>query len=52
MVLHFPNEHWYESKIKKAFTSFCNVAEIDPACLMGNNFGPLRLLLEVNEDSL
>lgn len=49
MVSHFPNEHWYESKIKESFASFFEVPEIDPACLTGNNFGPLWLLLEVNE---
>lgn len=48
-VLDFPNEHWFEDKIKKAFAGFCDVAEIDPDCLTGDNFGPLRLLLEVNE---
>lgn len=47
-VLDFPNEHWYEDKIKDAFRGFCDVVEIDPDCLTGDNFGPLRLLLEVN----
>ncbi|XP_066360865.1 uncharacterized protein [Miscanthus floridulus] len=48
-IVDFPNEHWYESKIKECFLGFCEVAEIDPACLTGNNFAPLRLLLEVND---
>jgi hypothetical protein len=48
-VSHFPNEHWYGSKIKESFAGFCEVAEIDLACLTGDNFGPIRLLLEVNE---
>lgn len=25
------------------------MAEVDPECLTGDNFGPLRLLLEVND---
>lgn len=48
-IVDFPNEHWYESKIKECFTGFSVVAEIDPACLTGNSFAPLRLLLEVND---
>lgn len=48
-IADFPNEHWYESKIKQCFRGFCEVAEIDPACLTDDNFGPLRLLLEVND---
>ena len=49
LVVGFPNEHWYEEKIKDSFRGFAEVAEIDPACLTGENFGPLRLLLEVND---
>lgn len=45
----FPNEHWYESKIKECFQGFCEVAKIDQASLTGDNFAPLRLLLEVND---
>ena len=45
----FPIEHWYTEKIKECFSSFAEVAEIDPKCLSGDNFGPLRLLLEVND---
>lgn len=44
----FPDEHRDEAKIKEAFRGFCEVAEVDPACITENNFGPLRLLLEVN----
>lgn len=49
IVTHYPNEHWYASKIMESFAGFCGVAEIDPACLTRDNFGPLRLLLEVNK---
>ena len=45
----FPNEHWYVEKIKDCFSGFAEVAEIDPECLTGDNFGPLWLLLEVND---
>lgn len=48
-IVDFPNEHWYESKINDCFRGFCEVAEIDPACLTGDNFADLRLLLEVND---
>ena len=48
-VLDFPIEHWYDGKIQKCFTGFGNVAEVDPESLSGENFGPLRLLLEVND---
>jgi hypothetical protein len=48
-VLDFPTEHWYEDKIKDCFRGFAEVAEVDPACLSGDNFGPLRLLLEMND---
>lgn len=48
-VVGFPNEHWYEDKIKDFFRGFAEVAEVDPECLTGENFGPLRLLLEVND---
>jgi hypothetical protein len=48
-IVDFLNEHWYESKIKECFMGFCEMAEIDPACVTSNNFAPLRLLLEVND---
>ena len=48
-VSDFPIEHWYEEKIKECFRGIAEVAEIDPACLTGEDFGPLRLLLEVND---
>jgi len=48
-VIDFPVEHWYEDKIRECFRSFANVAEIEPECLTGNYFGPLRLLLELND---
>jgi hypothetical protein len=48
-VVDFPNEHWYDEKIKECFRGFSEVAEIDPECLTGENFAPLRLLLEVND---
>lgn len=48
-VLGFPTEHWYAEKIKDCFRGFAEVAEIDPECLSGENFGPLRLLLELND---
>jgi len=49
LVLDFPIEHWYEERIRECFRGFANVAEIEPECLTGNNFGPLRLLLELND---
>jgi hypothetical protein len=48
-VIGFPNELWFEERIKDCFRGFAEVAEIDPVCLSGENFGPLRLLLEVND---
>ena len=48
-VADFPNENWYESKIKECFAGFCEVAETDKACLTRDDFSPLQLLLEVNE---
>lgn len=48
-VLYFPNERWYDDKIKKAFAVFYEVVEIDPNCLTSDNFGTPCLLLEVNE---
>ena len=50
-VIGFPNEHWYEEKIRDCFRGFPEIAEIDPECLTGENFGPLRLLLELNDHS-
>ncbi|KAJ1277991.1 hypothetical protein BS78_04G045800 [Paspalum vaginatum] len=47
-VSDFPPEHWKEHKIKEAFGSCCNVAEIDPRCLTGYDYYPLRMLLELN----
>lgn len=47
-VDNFLEEHWDEDKIKATFHGFCEVMEIDPTCLTGDNFGPLRLLLKVN----
>jgi hypothetical protein len=43
----YPNSQWTEDEIKVNLRGFCNVAEVDPACLTNYNFGPLRLLLEV-----
>ena len=48
-VADFPNENWYESKIKECFAGLCEVAETDKACLTRDDFSPLQLLLEVNE---
>jgi len=48
-VIDFPIEHWYEEKIKECFRGIVEVAEIDPECLTGDDFGPRRLLLEVND---
>lgn len=48
-MVDFPNEHWYEHKIRHCFRAFCNVAEIDPESLTRENFGPMRLLLELND---
>ena len=48
-VVDFSLEHWYEDKIRECSRAFAAVAEIDPLCLMGEHFGPLRLLLEVND---
>ncbi|KAJ1265049.1 hypothetical protein BS78_08G048500 [Paspalum vaginatum] len=47
-VSDFPPEHWKEHKIKEAFGSYCNVAEIDPRCLTGYDYSPLHMLLELN----
>ena len=48
-VIDFPIEHWYEEKIKECFCGIAEVAEIDPECLTRDDFGSLRLLLEVND---
>ena len=44
----FPNDHWYEGKIKECFAGFANAAKIDSIHLSDDDFLPLRLLLEVN----
>lgn len=46
--MDFPNEHWYERKIKECFSGLSEVVDIDPVCLICGNFVPLRPLLEVN----
>jgi hypothetical protein len=48
-VIGFPTEHWYEDKIRDCFRGFAEVVEVDPECLTGENYGPLRLLLELND---
>jgi hypothetical protein len=44
----YPPEHSDEELIKRSFSGFCNVAEIDPTCLTSFDYWPLRLVLEVN----
>ncbi|CAO2153323.1 unnamed protein product [Urochloa humidicola] len=47
-VVDYPPEHWDDvDHIKRSFCGFCNVVEIDPACLTGFDYSPLRLVLEV-----
>ncbi|CAN6308352.1 unnamed protein product [Urochloa humidicola] len=47
-VVDYPPEHWEEIEhIKSSFRGFCNVVEIDPACLTGYDYSPLRLVIEV-----
>jgi hypothetical protein len=47
-VTDYPPEHWNAEHIRRSFSGFCNVVEIDPACLTSFDFSPLRLVLEVN----
>ncbi|CAN6327691.1 unnamed protein product [Urochloa humidicola] len=47
-VVDYPPEHWDDIEhIKRSFCGFCNVVEIDPLCLTGFDYSPLRLVLEV-----
>lgn len=48
MIVDFPTEHWSEASIRRCFGACCEVAEVDPRCLTGDNFGPIRVLLELN----
>lgn len=45
----FPKEHRYKDKIKASFGVFCEVIEINESTLAEDYYGPLKLLLEVNE---
>jgi hypothetical protein len=47
-VTDYPPEHWNAEHIRRSFSGFCNVVEIDPACLTCFDYSPLRLVLEVN----
>jgi hypothetical protein len=47
-VTDYPPEHWNAEHIRRSFSVFCNVVEIDPACLTCFDYSPLRLVLEVN----
>jgi hypothetical protein len=44
----FGDSSWSEDVIKRCFGACCEVVEVDPRCLTGDNFGPLRVLLELN----
>ncbi|CAO2206434.1 unnamed protein product [Urochloa humidicola] len=46
-VVDYPPEHWNLEHIQHSFRGFCHVREIDPRCLTGFDFSPLRLVLEV-----
>lgn len=46
-VVGYPISQWSVEEIRANLSGFCNVAEIDPACLTNDNFAPLRLLLEI-----
>ncbi|CAO2194895.1 unnamed protein product [Urochloa humidicola] len=46
-VVDYPPEHWELEHIKNSFRGFCNVVEVDPACLTGFDYSPLRLVIEV-----
>ncbi|CAN6298281.1 unnamed protein product [Urochloa humidicola] len=47
-VVDYPPEHWHDVEhIKNSFRGFSNVMEIDPLCLTGFDYSPLRLVLEI-----
>jgi hypothetical protein len=47
-VQDYPPEHWNEAHISNNFRGFCKLLEIDPACLTGYDYSPLRLLVTVH----
>ncbi|CAN6210020.1 unnamed protein product [Urochloa humidicola] len=46
-VVDYPPEHWKLPHIRNSFRGFCHVREVDPRCLTGFDYSPLRLVLEV-----
>jgi hypothetical protein len=42
-----PPKHWHEEHILRSFSSFCDIVEIDPACLTSFDYSSLRLVLAV-----
>jgi hypothetical protein len=47
-VTDYPPEHWNTEHIHRSFSGFCNIVEIDPACLTSFDYSPLCLVLKVN----
>nr|TKW37042.1 hypothetical protein SEVIR_1G021600v2 [Setaria viridis] len=47
-VTDYPPEHWDEDHIRRSLSGFCNVMGINPTCLTGFDFSPLRLVIKVN----
>ena len=47
-VVDNPPEHWQPTHIRRSMAGFGTVVEIDPACLTGYDFSPLRLVVAVH----
>ncbi|KAG2591410.1 hypothetical protein PVAP13_5NG479886 [Panicum virgatum] len=47
-VVDYPPEHWVVDHITRSVSGFAKVVEIDPACLSGYDFSPLRLVVAVH----
>jgi hypothetical protein len=47
-VVGYPPENWHEEPILCSFTVFCDIIEIDPACLTAFDNSSPRLVLAVH----
>ncbi|KAG2595020.1 hypothetical protein PVAP13_5KG047550 [Panicum virgatum] len=48
-VREFPPKHWYEAPIKKAFSCFGTVVEIDPRNLARTDYSSLRIVVALEQ---
>ncbi|CAL5036581.1 unnamed protein product [Urochloa decumbens] len=47
-VKDYPPEHWNEPHIRNSFRGFCQLVEVDPACLTRQDYSPLRIVVAVH----